>query len=250
MLSRYAALVKNLRGVILMNPEDEVASDILNWLVDRFKYRNLGLPPSTVERYPSRLKGKLGGKPFVELVHPSRVMAPLSNLIENGLSVSAEAAEAVVLASTYVCPVIAVGPSAKKALDPLIVKTVERKARLDNKGWKLHLRIADYTVLDLYSWSTLHAEQLWNPALHYDSFIAERAKRIEKDVKRYWRLMKGSESAKPFLGYIDVAQLLAEKLKAGDRGLAESLFKLEKSEASAGFSIEAAVLVYERQAEA
>ncbi|MEM1538078.1 MAG: hypothetical protein QXK12_05475 [Candidatus Nezhaarchaeales archaeon] len=245
MLSRYAALVKNLRGVVLVNLGEEASRGVLNWLINRFKYRKLGLPPSIVEHYASLLEGRLNGKPFVKLMYPLKAIERLANLVKEELNVGIEAAEAVILASTYVCPVIALGPSAREALKPLIVKTVESRTRLDDKGWKLHFRIADYTVLDLYAWSSLHAEQLWDPTLNYDSFIDDRAKRVKKDVKRYWRLMKGTDQPKPFLGYIDVARLLAERLKAGDQGIAKRLLELEKLEASAGLSIEAAVLVYE-----
>jgi len=49
MFSRYAALVKNMRGVVLFSPTDDVSED-LKWLVERFRYRVLGVPQSLVER--------------------------------------------------------------------------------------------------------------------------------------------------------------------------------------------------------
>jgi hypothetical protein len=35
------------------------------------------------------------------------------------------------------------------------------KAKLSDKDLKLRLRIADYAVLNLYSWSTQHTEKIW-----------------------------------------------------------------------------------------
>ncbi|MEM3763504.1 MAG: hypothetical protein QW721_03740 [Desulfurococcaceae archaeon] len=41
--SRYAAIVKNLRGVMLFNMDEEGVEASIHWLVKRFRYRNLGL---------------------------------------------------------------------------------------------------------------------------------------------------------------------------------------------------------------
>ncbi|MCD6195190.1 MAG: hypothetical protein J7J82_00175, partial [Staphylothermus sp.] len=42
----YAMIVKNLRGVLLFDPEDEELNSRIEWLRKRFQYRNLGIPPS------------------------------------------------------------------------------------------------------------------------------------------------------------------------------------------------------------
>lgn len=47
------------------------------------------------------------------------------------------------------------------------------------------MRIADYTVLDFH-WSVESAEKLWTQKP--EEILKERAERIRKDVKRYWRI--------------------------------------------------------------
>jgi len=43
--ARYAAIVKNLRGVVLADLLEEAASRGLEWLTKRFRYRDLGVVP-------------------------------------------------------------------------------------------------------------------------------------------------------------------------------------------------------------
>ncbi len=52
--SRYATLVKNLRGVLIVDPDDELVPNILRWLSRRFRYRLVGVPPKVLEGLRSR----------------------------------------------------------------------------------------------------------------------------------------------------------------------------------------------------
>jgi hypothetical protein len=47
LFSSYAAIVKNLRGVVLLDPDEEGAWTTMEWLVKRFRYRDLGVTPTT-----------------------------------------------------------------------------------------------------------------------------------------------------------------------------------------------------------
>ncbi|RLE50240.1 MAG: hypothetical protein DRJ31_02130 [Candidatus Methanomethylicota archaeon] len=234
MFSRYAALVKNLRGVVLISPGEDV-EDLVNWLVNRFKYRNLGVTPTILSRASGYFEKRLGGKPFVQVVYPIKPIQELVNVIVDSLNVDMEAAEAVVLASSYVSPIIALGREAEKMLKPLTIEDVKSKVKLDNPGWRLHLRIADYTVLDLYSWSVDHALNMWKE-FSSRSFVEERMKRIKADKKRYWRLEKGDLEPWTFLYYVDLAQLIALK------DLFNRVAKLGE-DVAAGLAIEAAVSI-------
>ena len=199
--SRYAALVKNMRGVVLFSPTDDVSED-LKWLVERFKYRVLGVPPSLVERFPG-LK-----RPLVPLAHPSREVEAFAGLVASSMGLKREVAEAVCLASCYVSPLLALGPSAQRPLKELAVGEVSSRIEMGVKDWKLHLRIADYSVLDLYEWSTTQAQRLWQKEVDVEELISERMAAIKRDQKRYWRLQRGELEPKTFLVYLDLVQSL------------------------------------------
>lgn len=227
--------MKNLRGVVLLSPEEDV-KELVDWFVSKFRYRNLGVPPSGSARLKELLKGGLSGGPFVELVYPVEPVEELVRVAGDTLGVGFEVAEAVVLASCYVSPVIALGEEADEKLTPLSVDEVASRVKLDNSGWRLHLRIADYSVLDLHSWSVEHSLGIWRGA-DDGAFIEERSRRIRLDRRRYWRLARGQPSGEwRFLRYLDVARQIIAK---GEKGRLRELSK----DAAAGLAIETAVIV-------
>ncbi|MEM2299992.1 MAG: hypothetical protein QXI28_02160 [Candidatus Hadarchaeales archaeon] len=222
MLTKYAATVKNLRGVLLFFEQEDAASSI-EWLMKHFRYRNLGIPPSFGEKIEIK-------KPFVELIYPSGELKKLVELLTN-MRIERNAAEAVVLASAYISPIFALDEKSVRFLRPLEAGSVRTSKKLTNRDMKLHLRIADYTVLDFYSWSVENAERFWT-CHEVEKLLNERKKKIEKDAKRYWRI---SGEGKKFLMYLDSLQFICER-----KGL-EKLRKLDPSWASAGLAIGAAI---------
>lgn len=100
--ARYAALVENLRGVVLADLSDEGVWSSIKWLIKRFKYRNLGLVPSIIGRFSDRLSKHLSGNPFVELAPPveyvNSLVDPLSAVSDLGTEVS----ELLVYSSVYI----------------------------------------------------------------------------------------------------------------------------------------------------
>lgn len=235
MFSRYAATVKNLRGVLLVEVEHQASRALVEWLVQRFRYRNIGIPPTLFERGREFFEG-YKGKPFLELAYPVKTLQKLVELVAEEFRVEEEVAEAVVLASAYVSPIIVLGERPFKKLKPLGVEQVESRVELQDRDWKLHFRIADYTVLDFYQWSLANAQGLWRRA-DLELLRRERRERIKKDKRRYWRLQKGEKSF-PFLLYLDLAQLAVKRLN-----LLRRLRRLPPEEALAGMGIVAAVIV-------
>lgn len=233
MLSRYASIVKNLRGVVL--PDAEEAEEGVRWLRDRFRYRNLGVPPSVLREAEEFFRGRLGGGPFVELAYPSRALVELVPTLAEGLGAEPRIVEGLVLASAYVSPLLVIGRRAQEGVARLAVDVVESRLDMDVRQWRLHLRIADYTVLDLYRWSTEHVEGLLEGRVGLQEFRREREARIRKDKARYWRLARGEGPAWRFLYYVDLASRM-------DEGLLERVRDLG-AEASAGLAIEAAVAI-------
>ncbi|MEM2289150.1 MAG: hypothetical protein QXK27_00935 [Candidatus Hadarchaeales archaeon] len=235
MFSKYAAVVKNLRGVVLLDVHEARIEEAVVWLTQRFRYRNLGVPPSLLMRGPEFFT-KYAGKPFVELAYPVKSLEKLANLVESELGAEKTAAEVSVLASAYVSPILALGERGPKLLEPLGADRVESKIEPSLRDLKLHLRIADYSVLDLYQWSVENAKQLWrkNPG----DLVKERAERITRDKKRYWRLQRGSRKPTDFLLYIDLVQKAAE-----NSSFLKRLLTLPPQEVSAGLAIVTAVIL-------
>lgn len=212
MFSKYAAVVKNLRGVVLFNFDEEGVESSLNWLINRFKYRNLGLTPLAVNKYRYRLGRYLAGNPFRELVPPVPAVRNLVAKLVHVLPLEAETVELLVFASTYISPGILVGETYLDRLKSLSIDAVYACKDLDLGSWKLHLRIADYTVLDMYEWSIETARkaiQLVKRGESVASVLKERALRVERDKKRYWRIAC-SEGDRLFLLYLDLLRTLAE----------------------------------------
>ena len=202
---RYAAIVKNLRGVIYWRGESK---DKLDWLLSRFKYRSLGVPPSSPGKLPER-------KILIKLAYPAQAVMEAASLLSDFMP--PQAAEALCLASAYVSPIMVV--EGLEDFREAVIKTVRTSASLDERGWRLHMRIANYTTLDFYAWSTENALR----ALRGNRLIEalrERAQKAAEDEKRYWRLKPGE--GRVFLAYLDPlravfnAGLRDEFLRLGD----------------------------------
>ncbi|MEM4757367.1 MAG: hypothetical protein QW254_04940, partial [Desulfurococcaceae archaeon] len=106
MFSTYAAIVKNLRGVVLLELGEKGVDKSLDWLIKRFRYRNLGLAPIIAEKYRDRIKKHLAGNPFRELAYPIASIKEFRGKLAEKLELSEEVLETLVFSSIYVSPVI------------------------------------------------------------------------------------------------------------------------------------------------
>ncbi len=210
MFARYAAIVKNLRGIVVFNLDENGIWDSLVWLVQRFRYRNLGLTPLLLQKYRPVLRDYLNGNPFRELVYPIEELKGLTGLLKQLFDIPLEVAEGLMFASTYISPLIIVGKTYRASIEENAVSIVRvcRDKRMDLKQWKLHLRIADYTVLDFYEKNIEEnlevLSSIINGKVNPDNvkkIIEKRVERVKKDTKRYWRIK--CSSGQPFLYYID-----------------------------------------------
>lgn len=209
--AKYAALVKNLRGVVLGGLSDEGTWSSIQWLVKRFRYRNLGVTPSMAKRYRDRLGRYLNGNPFVELVPPVNPVAEFVEMLSSSTTMSVEVAELLAYASAYVSPAIVVGERYADELAKVAVDVVYVCKDMDVSLWRLHLRIADYTVLDFYGQcidEVLKAlsDQLGGGAEVLKSIASDRRSRIAKDKRRYWRI--ACSSGTRFLLYVDMVSVV------------------------------------------
>jgi len=202
----YAATVKNLRGVVYSESPEKVFEEKVKWLVKRFRYRNLGYMEDIAKKYPIIKKYK--GKPFIKLYYPVPELKELLDRIEKEIGIGAKHTA---IASIYVSPLLIIGEEALESLKPICVDYVKTEKELSDKDWKLHMRIADYTILDFYSWSTQNSSKIigsWLKGKDFSKLIEERLSKIKKDKKRYWRII--SETGKPIIVYLDLIKYIAE----------------------------------------
>jgi len=190
-LAEIAWIIKNLRGVLYLK---EVNEERLNFLSKKFRYRNIGIPPTLT------IKEK---KPFIKLIYPSKTIE------EFILSFKNPAIESISLASCYVSPVIAFLEDYKD-LKPFAIEEVKIEDKLTDKELKRHLRIADYAVIDIYHWSTNFAYECLKKG-DIENMIEKRRERVKQDIKRYWRISK--EQGRAFIAYLDLADFIAKHLE-------------------------------------
>ncbi len=221
MFYRYAMIVKNLRGVVAFDPNDPFAMKRINWLTKKFRYRNIGVPLSLLEAGKDYFKDKINGKPFRPLYYPVKVLERLSGKLGKFLG-SEILGEALVFASTYISPLLLLSPKHFSVLEKYAVKTIYVCKELDNKDWKLHLRIADYTILDMYEYSISRAARILESLrqrnlLNRENVLNEAKTKCAIDAKRYWRIK--CNSGKKFMVYIDNLSLYLESHAYEDSSL-------------------------------
>ncbi|ABL78662.1 hypothetical protein [Thermofilum pendens] len=212
MFSRYAALVKNLRGVVLLDPSEEGAKESLRWLAERFRYRNLGLTPAAAASLGSPQK------PFRVLAYPLEEYERFAGELAGCAGLEKGLTELLVLSSLYVSPAILVGYRYREALGAVAVDEVRVRGAMGVQQWKLHLRIADYTVLDMYEYSVETAEEAVRSCgdeAKVASLLEERARRVAADKKRYWRVSSGEGDV--FMYYVDNLRVYCSR--CGSSGL-------------------------------
>jgi len=194
-------IVKNLRGVLLFDPSDEGVSNRIEWLRKRFQYRNLGIPPSL---YTDKFSELYKYKVFRRLYYPVREAEKLIKILV-GIGYDSVFVEALVLASSYISPLMVLSSKYLKLIEENSLGSVGVCKELSIKDWKLHMRIADYTILDSYENSVIQAIEYIkniNDSLKRKEIISQRKSFYEKDKKRYWRIQCNNPS-KDFLYYLD-----------------------------------------------
>lgn len=208
MFALHTAIAKNLRGVVLLDVGEDGAVDLLKWLAKRFRYRDLGFTPrmaDMLEAYDEKLR-----KPFRELAYPSPSLENLVGILSSRLRIPSELSELLVFSSMYISPAILVGESYKPYVESLSYSIVRTGRSLTVRDWKLHLRIAGYTILDFYEDSVREALEALRGGV-YTSLIDRRG-RMDRDARRYWRI--ADTQGEPVIYYVDNLELA---FKAGIR---------------------------------
>jgi len=206
-LHLYVATVKNLRGVLYSTEDYNSLETFVKWLNKRFKYRTLGVTKSFLETFP-QIREKLG-KVFVELFYPNE---ELEEIVSRVSKILGKETEFIAFASMYVSPLLILGDYS--SLEKWCIGRILTTKSLDDRSWKLHMRIADYSILDMYQWSTTNSLKILEALAKGDNanvetLLNERKKMIEKDKKRYWRISE--KEGDPIILYLDMLPAIIGK---------------------------------------
>ncbi len=163
-----------------------------------------------LERFRFKLERFLSGKPLRELVYPVPQILRFVDMISKTLNIDLVLAEAMTLASTYISPLMVIGNRFLNVVESLGVEIVRVSKEMDVQSWKLHMRIADYTILDFYEQCIEEAIKAIEAVKHGETKVIEeiiknRREKISRDVNRYWRIR--SSEGRTFLVYIDMLNL-------------------------------------------
>ena len=208
MFSYYAAIVKNLRGVILFENYNREVERILKWLVKRFRYRDLGIYKDLYLLLPDDLRRR-----FIKLDYPIDSLSSFSKNLSTLKLIDDNLLNSLMISSIYIAPLYSIALSYKDKLEKFAIEKIFICNSMDNKEIKLHLRIADYTILDLYRERVLEnmriieiikSKEFSNKEI--ENLFKTRSKLIKKDLKRYWRIK--CERGMIFLLYIDLMKII------------------------------------------
>ena len=235
----YAAIVKNLRGVIYTSLDWEKLHGKLKWLKRHFRYRNIGVTREILARYPD-LKVYLRA-PLIELNYPVKQAEELITVYQRFLNLPLLVIETYCMASMYVAPMIVLGEKSIEDLKQLTVATVRTSKKLDDKDYKLHMRIVDYTTLDFYNWATEGAKKAIETFLedgNWKEILNKRLTKIEEDKKRYWRI--SSQDGREIVLYLD---LLPVFLRGINKENIESIYRKFREILPATLAIISAIVI-------
>lgn len=196
---KWVALVKNLRGVVLM--KEETAQEKLKWLMKKHRYKHLGLPPSCKTKTSLAF---LERDPFCRLWFPSRYLETLSHLLAQ--KVDPLVSEALVLSLCYVVPLIILDEVFFEQLTPFTVWALRSNEYLKGQDFIFHLRVASYAMIDF-------CRQPWGREVFEKPKAALQLVEQRKDIarqdgeKRFWRI-KRSDEGKVICAYFDIVPVL------------------------------------------
>jgi len=202
--SHFLATLKNLRGVVLFYPDDGVEEE-LKWIINKFRYRNVGVTPTLLEKVGGeQIRARLSKKPFVSLPIPFPSIAEWITASARYANIDPLVMESIILSSCFVSPLLVLKRTLMKDMLPFVVWTLESSTELNDQEIKRHLRIADYAVLDFYQTMTQGAYDALEMG-DIQRLLEERKEKAKEDgQKRFWRLTaEGEVQPRELVVYLD-----------------------------------------------
>lgn len=219
----WAALFKNLRGVVLLSQAPD--RDKVRWLARKHRYRRLGLPSRSpaVPQVP-----ELGRAPFVPLRFPVSDLNPLPELLSH--RAPAPVVESLLLSCCYSAPLIVLDENLFRDLEPFMTWRLLSSEPLGEKDLIFHLRVASYVIIDFFelareAFEALR-EYLQSPQKGFrklDRLCDTRREKARRDgEKRFWRIPSGV-GGRVICVYLDPLPVICDELKRENKRLAQLL---------------------------
>lgn len=199
----YIFLLKLIRGVLVARKKPD--ENIINWLKKSFRWRPIGFGKQTQQF----LKGTgLRGNLYKKLILPLESNIFIRLIHER---LDASLAEGITLSLYYIVPLIVLDNDAASTLarSQLAVLDITSTKKMNTKFIKLHMRIAEYSMKDLYRQMIMDTLEYLPKARDLKDVLDKRRKLILRDSKRFWRINQGKGRA--IISYLDPMLALGEK---------------------------------------
>jgi len=202
---RFVATLKTVRGVIITKTRP--SEDVLKWLRRSIRWRPIGCSAgmiATLKKYG------FSSKLIQEIAYPFETFAGVSEMLEEE-GLSREVAEALVLSSAYIVPIILLDDDTFRELEKkqFVVCKVKTQKKMRDKDIKLHMRIAEYSVKD-YHFEVIERAEKAVLSGELSKELKWRKKLCVKDSKRYWRIKQ--DRGETVLAYVDPLKLLKNRV--------------------------------------
>lgn len=219
MTHEYLYLLKNLRAVAALLPEDSDTEAVVKWLARRYRNRKVGYLPEASERASDTVRAALVKAPFVSLDCPDSWPVDASRRLES----ERLCLQLLAVSCHYVSPLVGTRQLATRPeWAAAVCWQCTFSGPLDERNRKFNLRLGDYAMTDFLIGlvpRTLDRLQNLQDEKSLSALIEWRRREADKDGRtRYWRLLemtqKGDEPAL-CVTYLDPLALVQHHRIAG-----------------------------------
>lgn len=209
-LPRYVALLRNIRAVVLYDPDDPPTEKTWSWLQRKHRYRNVGIAPAAADATDREALPE--GDTITTLYLPNETVASICS--ETPESTPDWLAESMYLASAYVAPLL-IQPTLLDSLSEFSLWQLYPDIELTEEQLLRHLRILGYGMVDFQESMVESGYE----AIVEGRISEERERRrsvTEEDGRdRCWRLFDEDEGdpvdeSRWVGGYFDTLALLGD----------------------------------------
>lgn len=194
----YVILLKNIRGIILFDPDREPDPDKIKWLKRTHRYRDIGVPEG--------LSSIISGKPFVRLPFPSYEINRFLGELEGDIPL--HLLEGVALSSCYASPLLVLDQGIFDRLKPITIWSL-KASEVDRKETLRHIRISHYSQIDFFS-SAREAYEILKEGRGIEDLCKKREELAILDgKKRFWRI-KEDKDADILVAYFDLLRIIKD----------------------------------------
>lgn len=186
-LRKYVSLMKNLRGILLFDP-DQISAETVSLIARYHRYRKVGVLGELVCECPEDVQGALNRGCYVRIDYPDTSFTDLQSDLDGGIPI-----KCLLLASIYISPLF-IAEGGRKLVSPFETLSIESWRELDLSEMLRHIRIASYSQIDFHDAMTEGAIRAIGTG-DVDGEVLRRREwaKMDRD-SRFWRLLQHSNN--------------------------------------------------------